>query len=151
MLTEVPPCCIKDRVAKLDLRAVQSSRRAFDGITHVRSISNPKDYEHMVTLMYTLLGVVGDDEDHALSGLLDVMGNLVWKYEQQNLAIDAAAPKDMLRLLMEARGLKQDDLAGVVAQSNLSAILAGKRKISASLATRLAQFFGTKAGVFVAS
>ena len=139
------------RRAKVDLRAVQSSWRAFDGVAHVRSISNAKDHKHMVALMNTLLDVVGDDEAHALSSLLDVVGDLVWKYEQQHHAIEAAAPKDMLRFLMEARDLKQGDLAAVVAQINLSAILAGKRKINASLATRLAQFFGIKAGVFVAS
>ena len=130
---------------------MQSSWHTFDGIAHVRSVSSAEDYEHMLALMNTLLELVGDDEDHTLSDLLDVVGDLVWKYEQQNHAIEAAAPKDMLRFLMEARGLKQGDLAGVLAQGNLSAILAGKRKISAALAARLAQFFGIKVGVFVAA
>ena len=107
----MPPCSISDKVAKLDLRAAQSYWRAFDGVAHVRSIRSAKDYEDMVVLMNTLLNVVGDDEAHALSGLLDVVGDLVSKYEQQNHAIEAAAPRDMLRFLMEARGLKQDDLA----------------------------------------
>jgi hypothetical protein len=39
------------------------------------------------------------------------------------------------------RGLKQGDLAGIVAQSNLYVILAGKRKISAILAGKLAKHF----------
>ena len=59
--------------------------------------------------------------------------------------------KDVRVTTGEARGLKQDDLAGVVAQSNLSAILAGKQKIGAKLATRLGQFFDIKAGVFAAA
>jgi len=40
-------------------------------------------------------------------------------------------------------------LAEVVPQSNLSAILAGKRKISATLAGKLAKFFNISPAVFV--
>ena len=81
--------------------------------------------------------MVGDDEEHPLSSLLELAGDLVSRYEQENHAIEAASPKDTLRFLLESRGLKQEDLSGLVAQSNLSAILAGKRSISAALAGKL--------------
>ena len=55
----------------------------------------------------------------------------------------------MLRFLMDARGLKQEDLSTIVPQSNLSAILAGKRKISATLAGKLGKFFGVSPAMFV--
>ena len=74
---------------------------------------------------------------------------LVWKYEQEKHAIEPAEPKDALRFLMDARNLKQEDLAAIVPQSNLSAILAGKRKISATLASKLGKFFGVSPAVFV--
>jgi HTH-type transcriptional regulator/antitoxin HigA len=54
-----------------------------------------------------------------------------------------------LRFLMQARGLKQEDLSTVVPQSNLSAILAGKQKISATLAGKLGKFFGISHAIFV--
>jgi len=44
---------------------------------------------------------------------------------------------------------EQEDLATIVPQSNLSAILAGKRKISATLAGKLGKFFGMSPAVFV--
>jgi HTH-type transcriptional regulator/antitoxin HigA len=50
---------------------------------------------------------------------------------------------------MEARGLTQEDLSAVVPQINLSVILAGKRKISATLADILGKFFGIGSAVFV--
>jgi HTH-type transcriptional regulator / antitoxin HigA len=50
---------------------------------------------------------------------------------------------------MEARSLKQEDLSAIVPQSNLSAILAGKRKISATMAGKLGAFFGIGPAVFV--
>jgi HTH-type transcriptional regulator/antitoxin HigA len=51
---------------------------------------------------------------------------------------------------MEARSFKQEDLSSVVAQGNLSAILAGKRSISARLARELGRFFGVNPALFIA-
>ena len=110
---------------------------------------NEAGYDQMASLMNSLLDVVGDDEDHALSGLLDLVGDLVSRYERENYAIELAQPKDSLRFLIEAGGLKQDDLCSIVPQSNLSAILAGKRKISATLAGKLGKFFGVSPAIFV--
>ena len=50
---------------------------------------------------------------------------------------------------MEALRLKQEDLSGIVPQSNLSAILAGKRNISATLAGKLGKFFGVSPALSV--
>ena len=134
---------------EFDIRAIQLSWQAFDAVAHLRPIHSDKEYDRMVALMNFLLDAAGDDEDHPLSGLLDLAGDLVSKYEQEHHAIEPAEPKDVLRSLMDARGLKQEDLAAIVHQSNLSAILAGKRKISASLAGKLGRFFGISSAVFV--
>jgi HTH-type transcriptional regulator / antitoxin HigA len=134
---------------QFDIRAIQASWQAFDAMAHLRPIHDEKSYDRMVALMNSLRDVAGDDEDHPLSGLLDLVGDMVSKYEQEQYAIDQASPKDTLRFLMEARGLKQEDLSSIVPQSNLSAILAGKRKISATLAGKLGRFFGISPAVFV--
>jgi HTH-type transcriptional regulator/antitoxin HigA len=132
-----------------DIRAIQSSWMAFDAMTHLRPIHDEAGYEQTVALMNSLLDVVGDDEDHPLSSLLELVGDVVSKYEREHYAIERAAPNDSLRFLIEARGLKQEDLAAIVPQSNLSAILAGKRKISAALAGKLGKFFGVSPALFV--
>lgn len=134
---------------QFDIRAIQSSWQAFDALAHLRPIRSEADYERMVALMNTLLDATGDDEDHALSGLLDLIGDLVWKYEQEHYAIGASEPREALRFLMEARRLRQEDLSSIVPQSNLSAILAGKRKISAALAGKLGKFFDISPAVFI--
>ena len=103
----------------------------------------------MLALMNDLLDVVGDKADHALAGLLDLVGEMVEDYDASNYAIEASEPKEVLRYLIEMRGLKQNDLAGIVPQSNLSAILAGKRKFSATLAGKLAKYFDLSPAVFV--
>ncbi len=135
--------------SQFDIRAIQASWQAFDTMAHLRPIHNEADYERMLSMMNFLLDAAGDDEDHPLSGLLDLVGDLVYRYEQEHHAIEPAEPKDALRYLMDARGLKQEDLSSIVPQGNLSAILAGKRKISAALAGKLGKFFGINASVFV--
>ena len=134
---------------QFDIRALQVSWQAFDTMAHLRPIHSEADFERMVAMMNSLLDDVGDDEAHPLSSLLDLVSDLVSRYEQEHHAIEPALPKDALRFLMESRGLKQEDLSAIVAQSNLSAILAGKRKISANLAGKLGKFFGISAAVFV--
>jgi HTH-type transcriptional regulator/antitoxin HigA len=132
-----------------DIRAIQSSWQAFDAMAHLRPIHDEEGYDRMVVLMNALLDAAGDDEDHPLSGLLDLVGDLVSKYEQTHHAIEPVEPKDALRFLIDARGLRQEDLSAIVPQSNLSAILSGKRKISATLAGKLGKFFGISPAVFI--
>ena len=115
----------------------------------LRPFCTEAHYDCTVNLTNALLDEARDDKDHPLSGLLDLTSDLVSRYEQEHHPIKAAEPKDALRFLMEARGLKQEDLVSVVPQSNLSAILAGKRKISAAIAGKLGGFFGISPAIFV--
>jgi HTH-type transcriptional regulator/antitoxin HigA len=132
-----------------DIRALQTSWQAFNDVAHLQPIHCEADFERLVIMMNSLLAEVGDDEDHPLSSLLDLVSDLVSRYEQEHYAIEPARPNDTLRFLMEARGLKQEDISSLVAQGNLSAILAGKRKISAALAGKFGKFFGISPAVFV--
>ncbi|MEI8161644.1 MAG: helix-turn-helix domain-containing protein [Betaproteobacteria bacterium] len=136
-------------IVTLDIKSLQKTWAAFDRIAHLRPIRTDEEYDRTVSLMNYLLDMVGDREDHALSGLLDLVSELVMDYDTKHFAIEAAEPKEVLRYLIELRGLKQGDLAEIVPQSNLSAILAGKRKISATLAGKLARFFSVSPAVFV--
>ncbi len=137
--------------AQFDIPAIQASWQAFDSMAHLRSIHSEADYDRMVALMNSLLDVVGDNEDHALSGLLDLVSDLVAAYEEEHHAIDPTEPREALRFLMEARNLKQEDLSAIVPQSNLSAILAGKRQISATLAGKLGKYFQVSPALFIPS
>ncbi len=127
--------------AQIDVGALQASWLAFDSLAHLRPIHSEAEYDRMVALMQPLLDVAGDDEDHPLSSLLELAGDLVSRYEREHhAAIEPASLREALRFLMESRGLMQENLSAIVAQSNLSAILAGKRKISATMAGNLGKF-----------
>jgi HTH-type transcriptional regulator/antitoxin HigA len=132
-----------------DIKALQKTWLAFDRVAHLRPIRNDEEYDRTVALMNSLLDIVGDQEDHALSGLVDLVSELVEDYDTEHFAIEASEPREILRYLIETRALRQGDLAEIIPQSNLSAILAGKRKISATLAGKLAKFFNVSPAVFV--
>ena len=134
----------------LDVQTLEATWAAFDRLAHLRPIRNEAEYDRMVTLMNQLLDTVGDNSSHPLAGLLDLVGDLVGDYDQEHFAIAASEPREVLRTLMAAKGLSQSDLAGIVPQSNLSAILAGKRNISTSLAVKLAGYFKVNLALFIA-
>lgn len=134
---------------QFDILAIQSSRAAFDAMVHLRPIHDEAGYDQMTALINSLLDVVGDDEEHALFALLDLVGAIVARYEHEHFAMEPAAPKDSLRFLIEARGPDQEDLSAIVLQRNRSAILAGKRKISATLAGELGKFLAVSPPLFM--
>lgn len=136
-------------IACFDSRALETTWAAFDRVAHLRPIRTGEEYDRTVSLLNFLLDMVGDQEDHALSGLLDLVGELVSDFDAARFAIEASSPNEVLRYLIESRGLKQSDLSEIVPQSNLSAILAGKRKISATLAGKLGKFFRMSPAAFV--
>lgn len=133
----------------IDVRSLQKAWAAFDELAHLRPIRTKKEYDRTVRLMNGILDVVGDAEDHPLAGLLDLVGEIVAEFDSRRHAIPRGSPREVLRFLMEQREMRQSDLAGVVPQGNLSAILAGRREISATLAGRLSSFFGVSAEVFI--
>jgi HTH-type transcriptional regulator/antitoxin HigA len=135
----------------VDIEALARTWAAFDRVAHLRPIRDEAEYDRTVALMNCLLDAVGDREDHVLSSLLELVTQLVEDYDAIHYRMEGVDPREMLRHLMEARGLKQADLSEVLPQSNLSAILAGRRKISASLAGRLAKFFDVSPAIFIPS
>lgn len=114
-------------------------------------IRNEQDYKCMQELMDELLSLVGDDEDHPLADLLDVLGMLVAQYEDENTPELGrhSKPADVLKFLMQQHGLKQSDLREIGTQGVVSEILSGDRQINARQAKALGKRFGVSAIVFL--
>ncbi|MFM9912796.1 MAG: type II toxin-antitoxin system HigA family antitoxin [Methylophilaceae bacterium] len=134
---------------EFDIKRIEKSWVAFDQLTHLRPIINEAEYDRAVSLMNTLLDKVGSDENHPLSSLLELVSDLVSGYDERHFVIEASEPKEVLRFLIGVKNLTQKDLVAIVPQSNLSAILAGKRNISASLASKFGTFFKVSPAVFI--
>ena len=133
-------------------KTVGPAWNAFQRALPVRlaAIHTQADYERAIDFMSQLLDVVGDEEEHELADMLELLGQLIEDYERQHHALPDAEPGQVLRFLMEQHALKQADLAPELGtQSVVSEILNGRRQINARQAKALAQRFGVSAAVFI--
>jgi len=114
-------------------------------------VRNERDYARMQSLMDQLLEEVGDDEDHPLADLLDLVSVLVGQYEDENTpGLESASPRDVLRFLMDQQGLTQSDFRKEIGtQGVVSEILSGTRRLNARQAKALAKRFGVSPLAFL--
>ena len=82
---------------------------------------------------------------------LDVLSDLVEKYEKTHHPIPDASPVDMLKFFIEEHGTNQRAAAigSGIAVSTMSEILAGRRQMNLDHVQKLAGFFKIDAGVFL--
>lgn len=135
-----------------DTSAIAPKWKAFQQSLPVKigTITSEREFKRVVKFLNGLVDVVGDDEDHELAGLLDVVGQFVEEYESAHHEIPDASPHDVLRFLVDQHGLKQSDLASEIGgQSVVSDILNGHRSINARQAKALGMRFGVSAAVFL--
>ena len=87
-----------------------------------------------------------DEHDYLL-----VLSGLIERYEDEHHAIPAISGVPMLRHLIESRGVPQARVAAEtgLAESALSEILAGKRKLGVKSIKALAGYFKVDPGLFV--
>lgn len=82
--------------------------------------------------------------------LLKLMVLLIESYEERKYRLAAAGPDEVLRELMNARGLRQKDLVQVFGSKGItSEVVRGKRGISRSHAKSLAEFFHVSPALFL--
>jgi HTH-type transcriptional regulator/antitoxin HigA len=86
-------------------------------------------------------------EEVALSELLL---KLIQDYDDRHYPIPDSPPNEMIRHLMEHRGLKQADLVPVIgSRSQVSDMVTGKRSVSKAQARKLAEFFKVSPALFI--
>lgn len=84
---------------------------------------------------------------------LDALSDLVAAYEDTHYPIVTASDAEMLRHLMEAKGITQAELhqQAAIPKSTISEILAGKKPFSRTIIRRLAEYFQVSPGVLAAN
>lgn len=81
---------------------------------------------------------------------LDILTDIVERYEDEIIPLPVVSDQDMLRHLIEAKGVTQTDVAketGIVV-STISEVLAGRRKLNRAHIGRLARYFNVGPSVF---
>jgi HTH-type transcriptional regulator/antitoxin HigA len=91
--------------------------------------------------------------DRGKQAYLDALSDLVACYEDEHFAIEPASDADMLRHLLDAKGISQADLHREtgISKSSISEVLSGKKPLSRQMIRRLADFFGVDVSVFTAN
>ncbi|OYV88573.1 MAG: hypothetical protein B7Z73_08285 [Planctomycetia bacterium 21-64-5] len=86
-----------------------------------------------------------DEDDY-----LDVLSDLVYKYEQAMHPLEAVPDSDMLKHRMEARDLSRAELhrRTGIPLATIAAVLGGKRQLSRQQVSTLAQFFNVSSDAF---
>ena len=116
-------------------------------------LSYPKseaNYDRLVEQLDQLLDYIGDNENHPLIGLLDVMSNLIAFYEDQKYRhLGKTTSIDALKYLMKMHQLQQTDLTEIGSQGVISEILNGKRQLNLRQIKLLAKRFHVAPATFI--
>ena len=110
-----------------------------------------RDSAHLASAETMLRRLLEKERDEGEQEYLDVLTDLIEKYEADHEPIPDASEADVLRLLMESNGLSQVALARKVgiSQSTISAVLHGTRSLTKDQVIALARFFNVGPGAFL--
>lgn len=120
-------------VRELPLRPIRSEAELDRAIAMVDALSDRET-------------LTPDEHDYLLA-----LSDLIEKYEEERYPIPAISGVSMLRYLIESKGVARARVAAEsgIAQSTLSEILAGKRKLGMKHVTVLARSFKVDPGFFI--
>ena len=112
-----------------------------------RTINNDEELEATVAVIDKLLdrsSLTSEESDY-----LNVLGTLVFDYEQKNEPIPDIFGVELLKVLITEGGLLQKDLVPIFkTESIVSDILNGKRQLTVRHIQELARFFNLSPAVF---
>jgi HTH-type transcriptional regulator / antitoxin HigA len=115
----------------------------------LRPIGSEAELDRAIAMIDTLLDQDkrdGDEEDY-----LDVLSDLVEKYEDEHDPMPPVSGAEMLRFLIESQATRQTEVASEtgIAESTISEILAGKREMNRKHIEALARHFHVNPTVFM--
>ena len=107
------------------------------------------DFDQLVALADYIMDESGGDENHPLSGLLDIVGTVIEEYEKLHVKEPVGDSIGCLKELMQEHGLKQKDLTELGSPGVISEILHKKRDLNKRHINALAKRFKCSPAVFL--
>ena len=124
--------------------------RVWPKVSKVLSTIHTEDqYNYAVQILDKLIDMVGEDENHPLSSLMETIGTLIENYEHDQFPEPEGNSIGSLKYLMEEHGLKQSDLNELGSQGVVSEILNGKRNLNLRQIRALSNRFKVSPSVFI--
>ncbi len=116
-------------------------------ITNIKPIRSEADYDMALTVIDRLMGATPGTPER---DEMEVLVTLVEAYEAKHWPIEAPDPISALEHVMEARGLRQKDLADVIgSQPHASEVLNRRRPLTLAMIRTLSAAWGIPAEVLV--
>ena len=111
-------------------------------------IGSERDLDRAIALVDALLDRDALDPDE--QGYLDVLSDLIERYEEEHHPIPPASDSAMLTFLIEQRDMTQSAVARAtgIAVSTINEVLSGKRSLRREHIARLARYFSVSPAVF---
>ena len=117
-------------------------------LVSIKSKTQFKDAQRVIESLLAR-GTLDDGEEM----YLDALSDLVAAYEDVHVPIAAASDADMLRHLLDAKGITQSELHRQtgIPKSTISEVLAGRKPFSKTLIRTLAEFFKVDVSVLASN
>lgn len=114
-------------------------------------LAHIRDQGHCDAALAMIERLLRQNPDDGAQEYLDALTDLVEVYEDENHPMADASAVDVLRELMRSHGLNQTKLARAVgiAQSTISAVLGGTRKLTTEQMISLGGFFNVEPSAFL--
>jgi len=129
---------------------LQNIANVWPSIKNIFSVPHSEDeYENLVYLLDSLINEIGENENHPLASLMELIGNLVETYENNNFPEMYATPVEALRYLMDEHSLTQSDLPEIGGQVVVSEVLKGSRSLDIRQIKALSARFKVSPLVFI--
>lgn len=117
-------------------------------------LASIKSDEHLLAAQDVMDRLLGQGKlDQGEEMYLDALSDLVASYEDSHHSIEPASDADMLRHLLETRGITQAELSKEtgLAKSSISEVLAGRKPLSRQMIRKLANYFDVDVSVLAAN
>ncbi len=117
-------------------------------MVNVNPIRNENDYEAALSMIDGLMDAEADTPE---GDRFDVMVTLVDAYERKHYPIEAPDPVELIKFVMEQRGLKRKDLRSIIGNRNrVAEVLNRKRGLSLGMIRKLHTMLGLPADALLA-
>ena len=139
---------------KTQFRLKGKSRDSYMELVLDFPLASIKSNAHLAEAQRVMDGLLAHEKlDEGEETYLDALSDLVGSYEDEHHAIEPASDADMLRHLMEAKGVSQMQLSRGTGlpRSSISEVLSGKKNFSRQMIRKLADFFRVDVGVLAAN
>src|SRR6267142_2361548 len=117
----------------------------------LKPLTSDKELDQAIEVVNSLVDRGFDNLTRGEEAYLDVLSDLVEKYESEHRPISDASPVEMLRFFIDDRKTNQRAVAlgSRIAVSTMSEILAGRRQMNLEHMQKLARFFNVDVAVFL--